>query len=324
MRILLVHNRYKSNNVGGEDVVFDNELKLLRKKLGDKNVYLYQVSNDDINKFKLMFSIFFSFGHYRNIRRIIADNGVDLVHVHNIFPLLTGSVLKAAKDAGAKVVLTLHNYRLWCISGVFYRSICGACEQCAHSIFSVAGIKNRCYRNSFFQSIAAQSALWFYWKSGLFDCVNYFFILTEFQKAKVVSLGVDKKKVILKPNGVDINNINNINNLNNYIYVSRLDESKGIVDLLECWLELDDKFCLTVIGEGPMKLDLIKLTTQREFLIKMGILQRAEILSKNASFSKKTDIYFRLKRLIDKNEMGLLFKVLFATKKINKNPVLGF
>jgi len=73
-----------------------------------------------------------------------------------------------------------------------------------------------------------------------------------------------------------------------------------------------------------MKLDSIKLTTQREFLINMGILKRAEIISKNVSFSKKADIYFRLKRLIDKNEMGLLFKVLFATKKINKNPVLGF
>ena len=73
-----------------------------------------------------------------------------------------------------------------------------------------------------------------------------------------------------------------------------------------------------------MKLDCIKLTTQREFLINMGILKRAEIISKNVSFSKKADIYYRLKRLIDKNEMGLLFKVLFATKKINKNPILGF
>ena len=73
-----------------------------------------------------------------------------------------------------------------------------------------------------------------------------------------------------------------------------------------------------------MKLDCIKLTTQREFLINMGILKWAEIISKNVSFSKKADIYYRLKRLIDKNEMGLLFKVLFATKKINKNSILGF
>ena len=55
----------------------------------------------------------------------------------------------------------------------------------------------------------------------------------------------------------------------------------------------------------------------------MGILERAEIISKNLPFSKKSDIYFRLKRLIDKNEMGSLFKVLFATNKKN-NFKLGF
>ncbi len=72
-----------------------------------------------------------------------------------------------------------------------------------------------------------------------------------------------------------------------------------------------------------MKLDLLKLTTQREFLIKMGILERAEIISNKLSFSQKSDIYFRLKRLIDKKEMGSLFKVFFATKKEN-NFKLGF
>ena len=55
----------------------------------------------------------------------------------------------------------------------------------------------------------------------------------------------------------------------------------------------------------------------------MGIIERAEIISKNLPFSKKADIYFRLKRLIDYKEMGSLFKVFFATKKKNKFN-LGF
>ena len=58
-------------------------------------------------------------------------------------------------------------------------------------------------------------------------------------------------------------------------------------------------------------------TTQRNFLIKIGIKQRAEIISKKLSFLKKTDIYYRLKRLIDKNEMGDLFKVMFIKNKDN-------
>ena len=65
------------------------------------------------------------------------------------------------------------------------------------------------------------------------------------------------------------------------------------------------------------------ITTQKEFLTKLGILQRAEILSKNIPFSKKADIYFRVKRLIDKNQMGVLFKAMFITNKKNKFK-LGF
>jgi len=65
------------------------------------------------------------------------------------------------------------------------------------------------------------------------------------------------------------------------------------------------------------------LTTQREFLLKMGIKQRAEIISHNLNFLKKADIFYRLKRLIDENQMGNLFKVMLI--KNNKNKFkLGF
>ncbi len=64
-------------------------------------------------------------------------------------------------------------------------------------------------------------------------------------------------------------------------------------------------------------------TNQKNFLLKLGILQRAEILSKNMSFTKKADIYFRVKRLIDENAMGNLFKVMLITNKDNKFQ-LGF
>ena len=67
----------------------------------------------------------------------------------------------------------------------------------------------------------------------------------------------------------------------------------------------------------------IKLTSQRDFLIKLGIKQRAEILSKNKSFLKKADIYYRVERLINKNKMGDLFKVMLVKNNENKFN-LGF
>jgi len=65
------------------------------------------------------------------------------------------------------------------------------------------------------------------------------------------------------------------------------------------------------------------ITNQRKFLTNMGILKRAEIISKKETFSKKADIFYRIKRLIDENEMGNLFKVMLI-KKINNKFKTGF
>ena len=65
------------------------------------------------------------------------------------------------------------------------------------------------------------------------------------------------------------------------------------------------------------------LTTQKSFLVKLGIKDRAEIISRKETFLKKADIFYRLKRLIDDNQMGNLFKVMLIKNKKNKFR-LGF
>ena len=64
-------------------------------------------------------------------------------------------------------------------------------------------------------------------------------------------------------------------------------------------------------------------TSQNKFLTKLGIFERAEILTKNMPFTQKADIYFRMKRLVDDNAMGDLFKVMLITRE-NNNFQLGF
>ncbi len=66
-----------------------------------------------------------------------------------------------------------------------------------------------------------------------------------------------------------------------------------------------------------------KVTSQRNFLLKLGIKHRAEIISRNKSFLKKADIYYRVERLINKKKMGNLFKVMFVKNNENKFN-LGF
>jgi NADH dehydrogenase [ubiquinone] 1 alpha subcomplex assembly factor 7 len=71
------------------------------------------------------------------------------------------------------------------------------------------------------------------------------------------------------------------------------------------------------------KLNVNKVVTQSEFLQKIGIKERANILSKNMTFKSKVNMFYTLKRLLDSDKMGSLFKVLFAQKK-GKKFSLGF
>ena len=69
------------------------------------------------------------------------------------------------------------------------------------------------------------------------------------------------------------------------------------------------------------KLQVSLKTNQKKFLISLGIKYRAEQISKRLSFSGKTDVFYRLDRLINENKMGNLFKVIFLTK--TKLNILG-
>ena len=66
-----------------------------------------------------------------------------------------------------------------------------------------------------------------------------------------------------------------------------------------------------------------KIITQRQFLERMGILERAQIMSNKMKFREQSDLYLRLKRLLGSNYMGDLFKVIMAYK-FNNNNFAGF
>ena len=277
MKLLIIHNKYQSNNIGGEDIVYQNELESLQAKLGSENVFSYEVSNDDVSKIKLIFTIWFNKHYYQEIKKIVEENNIDLVHIHNFFPLLTPSIFKASKDAGAKVVHTLHNYRLWCISGIFYRDKYGICEQCTKSKFSLQGIFNKCFRKSMVQSVLAQLSFWYYRATKVFNNIDYFFVLTNFQKEKVKSLGIDENRVILKPNSLHMS-FDIQKGKKDYIYVGRLEESKGIFELLRVWEKLDEKYILTIIGGGDIE-EKLRAKYKKKNIIFKGKCSREQTLS---------------------------------------------
>ena len=114
----------------------------------------------------------------------------------------------------------------------------------------------------------------------------------------IIDYGYYKKKML-----------NTLQAIKNHKKTNILD-NEGEVDISHM---INFKFIEKVVSK--FKLKLVGISSQRNFLTRLGILERAEILAKNLPFSKKADIYYRLKRLIDRTQMGELFKVMFVAKK---------
>ena len=66
-----------------------------------------------------------------------------------------------------------------------------------------------------------------------------------------------------------------------------------------------------------------KIVSQQKFLKNMGIIERAEIISKKMKFSEQSNMFLRLKRLLSSNQMGELFKVTLAYK-FKSSKFFGF
>ena len=101
MKVLAIHNFHRKNSASGDDQVFKSETALL-EKCGNQ-VIRYTVSNDDFDnasiagKITATMGMLWSFKHYKAVQQIIAKEKPDIVHVHTFFPLLSPSILYAAK-----------------------------------------------------------------------------------------------------------------------------------------------------------------------------------------------------------------------------------
>ena len=255
-KILIIHNYYQIP--GGEDVVVENEKKLLEDY--GHEVILYSKNNSElkslslIQKVLLPFTTIFNYKTYRVVKKIICNNKIDIVHVHNTLNLVSPSVYYAAFACKTPVVQTVHNFRLLCPGATFFRDG-DICEDCV-SKGLICAVKHRCYRESRFQTLACVISTWIHRMLGTYRRLNYI-CLTEFNKEKLLNLKkINSEKVFVKPNFVyskfKTENVSS-ENRNYYIFAGRLDELKGIRILFEAWKSmgiLAPK--LIVCGTGPM------------------------------------------------------------------------
>ncbi|MFI4937113.1 MAG: glycosyltransferase family 4 protein [Candidatus Berkiellales bacterium] len=279
MKVLVVHNAYQSHHVGGEDVVVSREIEALQTLLGKDQVFEYYVSNDQIRLVKLAKTIWGDKYHRQQIFHLVKEHQIDIVHVHNFFPLLTPSVFAGAKAAGAKVVHTLHNFRWWCLSGILYRKEVGHCEMCVNKKFAWPGIFYRCYRHSWIQSLVAALAFFWYRIKQSQKNIDAYFVLSHSQQEKLKNL-IPANKLLLKPDGITFLTTvqREVSQKKGYLFVGRLEAPKGVECLLATWQKLPSHFQLTLIGNGEDFALLQKRYTQENIHF-LGKLSPNEVLA---------------------------------------------
>jgi glycosyltransferase involved in cell wall biosynthesis len=280
--ILLVHNFYKSTHLGGEDHVFREELKALRKSLGPERVLSYEVQNDQASLPKIVFHLLFPFFHALKIRDLVRKNKVDIVHFHNDFPMITLWMFRLLRGLGCVRIQTLHNYRHWCANGILYRNKAGACQLCIEKKSRLPAIRFKCYRNSTLQSalVAMVYSIQDFFKVR--DEADVFFCLSEHEKKMLTHFGVRPSKLILKPNAVyDETPFGSVSIKEiELIYVGRIEESKGILKVLES-LNSSTQSKLTVVGHSDELPELEKRYPGVKFLGKKSHADTQKLIQKS-------------------------------------------
>lgn len=253
VRILSLHNSYREG--GGEDVVAMQECELLRAY--GHEVVEYRRSNselgdDPISKMLFAGRAFWSHKAQRDIEDIILRTRPDVAHFHNVFPQISFSGYKACKRHGVPVVQTVHNYRLVCVRGDYFRNN-HICQDCLTWKSPLPAVLHRCYHRSFAQSAAAASALGAHrllqtWKRF----VDVFVALTEFGKQKLIEAGLPAAKIVVKPHFVHPDpGASDRYRANGYaLFAGRLSPEKRVLSLIEAWKKIKD-LPLMVVGSGP-------------------------------------------------------------------------
>ncbi len=144
-RVLILHNRYRA--AGGEERAAEEQAQLLEQR--GHTVRLMQRSSRDLSgprgRFMAGAGVVAGGLDPDSVAAAVREIGAEVVHVHNPTPLFGPRALEAAREAGASVVMHLHNYRLVCAIGISYRdgSPCARCQ----GRRTTPGIRLRCRGN---------------------------------------------------------------------------------------------------------------------------------------------------------------------------------
>jgi glycosyltransferase involved in cell wall biosynthesis len=246
MRVLVLHSRYASGSISGENRVAEDEIRLLQEAGHD--VLAWLPSADGLHGLQLAAvgaTAVWSRRSVTAVRRLSRTFAPDVTHCHNLFPLLSPAIIRTAAAEGP-VVLTLHNHRLLCLPATFLRNGL-PCERCLGH-FPWAGIRHRCYRNSVPASAALASSLGLHRVIATFERISRFVAVSKLLRDKHVEGGFPPARISVKPNFAwPVERRNGTGKY--FLFLGRLSPERGIEALVRAWADVPAT--LVVAGDGP-------------------------------------------------------------------------
>ena len=233
MKILIVHNNY--GKYSGEEAVVDKMATMLQSH--KHTVCFYRLTTEGArdkisDKIKGFTAGIYSHTGVKGIKKILRKEKPDIINVHNLYPFISPAALFECKKAGIPVVMTVHNFRLICPTGLFMRNG-KPCEQCLDRKNEWSCIKYNC-EHSIFKSIGyTLRNVYARWTKAYLKNVDMFACITEFQKKKLIETGYDKNKITVIPNSIDAPCSYTLTTGGYIAYIGRLSYEKGYDLLVE-------------------------------------------------------------------------------------------
>ena len=283
MKVIQLYNIQRSGG-GGESRVVNSTQELLTRYGHAAKVFTRdsQTVTTFTHRVKAAFKGVYSWEARRAVGDILRREHPDVVHVHNLYPLFSPSVLTACKEYGTAVVMTVHNYGLMC---PVQNHLCHGvvCERCTHGreyLCLLHDCKNDLCESAAYalRNIIARKKRWFH------DGVSRFIAVSEYVRDRLCSAGIPDEQVVTIHNSVPIPDRPANPMYGKYVgFVGRVSAEKGIECLLDSAARLPT-IEVSIAGDGPEMPALLGMAPNNVSFV--GWLQGQQISSwyQNARF----------------------------------------
>lgn len=288
MKVLVVHNRYRSATPSGENAQVDAEVELLASS-GFEVLTFFQESDALANAgiFDMAQAAMGPIVHPSGVHSfmdVLRRFQPQIVHFHNVFPLISPAAIRCAARAGAATVHTVHNYRHSCLNGLHFRND-AVCTLCATRRLPIPAIVNKCYRQSRLQSAAMAAGSVVHERT--WHSLDAIIALTPFMADRLQRGRLPSDRIKVRHSWVADTGFHEVAG-RDILFLGRLDENKGVELLLDAWAMrrgTSAQTRLTIAGVGALE-SVVRARAAADpsldFVGRLDRLQVAETLAQHA------------------------------------------